>query len=711
MVTCSFGINAATTRCFNWFSMSKNNEYVWIRKKGDIIWNRFESYKSTDGTDEKNADGETLADELTTMHRKEFNKNIINSVYARIDNVFPGDETYLYRAHKCIVYIQPEMTSGNPVVYEYCVGKSDEQGLPVNVGPFDIQTFTIYPLDWKPRVYQTTDQQGFGWMEYQEWAAAAEELNQRIAKECTPETKEFPVFINTGDMTQNGTRVNEWMDYYNAGKCLFTHLEQMNVVGNNDLCNAYSEKVLGNGDDEGKSSPYYFHVFYCYEIPNVYYYKERTIETDQNNTAITEVDLSGWINPVIYNQVYVPSMYYFYFGSYGYLMVNSELTTTTCNAYFKQDLVNTYYYNLYTGFQNNSSNKLSSLVPGYLGDTLSNWIDVLKNNNNNGERTIIVACHEMPFTVTTKANLTSDPDIMKKDRSISGSNLVGSHLNVLGSTTELINKDCTYWFSNLLQNKGIKLCIGGHKHTYAVTYPIEDLTTTESTINGYHFSKKAKIKRRRPISFDSIDGNLWTYEMDSDGTVIEGNEVTNGVVYFMCQATGYKQKSNKELPDRGQAYSMIVPETSGWNNKGDSATADVSQTYPMYTVYSYENNKIIANLYRVINIKKESIDLSTHKSAVVEFSETEYSTNKMYSEHLVIRKSNPIIVDGEERDYGYFDNYWAIPNDCLSVSPGINGNTVIDKQRCYQVSPNSTNFMTIDGEKEMVSYNTVEILL
>jgi hypothetical protein len=50
------------------------------------------------------------------------------------------------------------MSTGNPVVYEYCVGASDTQGLPVNVGPFDIQTFTIYPLDWKPRVYQTTDQ-------------------------------------------------------------------------------------------------------------------------------------------------------------------------------------------------------------------------------------------------------------------------------------------------------------------------------------------------------------------------------------------------------------------------------------------------------------------------------------------------------------------------------------------------------------------------
>jgi len=38
-------------------------------------------------------------------------------------------------------------------------------------------------------------------MEYQEWAAAAEELNGRILRECTATTKEFPVLLNTGDMT------------------------------------------------------------------------------------------------------------------------------------------------------------------------------------------------------------------------------------------------------------------------------------------------------------------------------------------------------------------------------------------------------------------------------------------------------------------------------------------------------------------------------
>nr|DAE35258.1 MAG TPA: hypothetical protein [Caudoviricetes sp.] len=31
--------------------------------------------------------------------------------------------------------------------------------------------------------------------------------------------------MNTGDMTQNGTRINEWFDYYNAGHVLFNKFE------------------------------------------------------------------------------------------------------------------------------------------------------------------------------------------------------------------------------------------------------------------------------------------------------------------------------------------------------------------------------------------------------------------------------------------------------------------------------------------------------
>lgn len=684
MVTCSFGIDAATTRCFNWFSMSKRNEYVWIRKKGDIYWNRFESYKSTDGTNSP------VTDSSTAMHRKEFAKHIVQKVYARMDNIFPGDDTYEYRAHKCIVYIQQAMNTGDPVIYEYCVGASDEQGLPVNVEPFDIQTFTIYPLDWKPRVYQTTDQQGFGWMEYQEWAAAAEELNQRILKECTVTTKQFPVLLNTGDMTQNGTRVNEWMDYYNAGKCLFNHLEQMNVVGNNDLCNAYSEKVLGNGDDNGKSSPYYFHVFYCYEIPN-------EIKNPEEHNL--------WSNPVIYNDIYVPSMYYFYFGQYGYLMVNSELTTVTCNKYFKQDV--TYddeFFNLYTGCSSKATNQLTEIVSDFLGNILSSWLDTLITNSGNDTSKIIVACHEMPFTVTTQANLLSGA--ANKDRSVSGSSLVGSHLNLLAPGFGSDN-DYTYWFSTMLQLKGIKLCIGGHKHTYAITYPVADLLNgklSTKTVDGYHFSKKAMILGVRPEGLTTIADNMWQY-VNAFPSQSSENYVGSGVVYFMCQATGYKQKSNKELPHRFQGYSKIVPETQ-WTNDAEG-TPDVSQTYPMYAVYEYDtvNHQIKANLYRVINIKKESIvqeGAQANKAKVTEFSETAFSEKTMYSEHLVIGEGDNFSTDRA------YNNYWVVPSEFQSVCTGIENGTITDKQRCTYVS--GTTYNIFGGTtKQMVSTNTIII--
>mgnify|MGYP003421453922 FL=1 len=47
MVSCSFGVNLHTTRCFNWISVGNYNEYIWLRKKGNSDWVRFESYKDT----------------------------------------------------------------------------------------------------------------------------------------------------------------------------------------------------------------------------------------------------------------------------------------------------------------------------------------------------------------------------------------------------------------------------------------------------------------------------------------------------------------------------------------------------------------------------------------------------------------------------------------------------------------------------------------
>jgi hypothetical protein len=59
---------------------------------------------------------------------------------------------------------------------------------------------------------------------------------------------------------------------------------------------------------------------------------------------------------------------------------------------------------------------------------------------------------------------------------------------------------------------------------------------------------------------------------------LDANNNKQGVVYFMCQATGYKLTSNKELPSQYQEFSQLIPETSLENK------AHNSQRYPMFSI-------------------------------------------------------------------------------------------------------------------------------
>ena len=225
----------------------------------------------------------------------------------------------------------------------------------------------------------------------------------------------------------------------------------MNVVGNNDLCGTDPE-VLGTGDDSGKSNGFYFHVFYCYEV-------------DKNNL------------PIITNTratKYIPSLYYFdaegtsSSNSYRFIMVNSEITTENCNSWYQQlngdetDNV----INVYTGWP------ISLSQDKQYDDSFTSIYTMLYKMMKNYTGNIIVACHEMPFTVITNANLKMTT--AGNDRSLNKSstgNLVGSHLNRISNKDSYSN----YWFSRLLEHFDVKLCIGGHKHTYACTNPLREL--------------------------------------------------------------------------------------------------------------------------------------------------------------------------------------------------------------------------------------------
>lgn len=556
MVTCSFGINIATTRCFNWVSLNEAAEFVFI--KTTTGWERFESY---------GGNNHDISEEFT---KKSISTDAEKIIYNRMTGVFPGTTTH-YVGHKCIL---THATVTTPTTYTYIVGRAGQDGNPDMDYCSDEYTFTLYPTSYTPRIYQITDQQGFHWIEYQVWNAAAIALNDRIVKDCAS-SNIIPILVNTGDMTQNGTRINEWLDYYNAGLPLFKHLEQMNVVGNNDLGNA-DESILGTGDDSGKINPYYFHLFYCYEQPDC--------------------------DKFIFNNIYIPSTYYFGTDTYKFLMVNSEVTYTACKTMYTLDTLT----NVYTGFTMANSTSDNAFVQNYnsnitpIYNTLYNWL------NTNKSATWIAACHEMPFTVVTHSNLnTSTKD---KSRSIDASkgSLVGSHLN------QLYQYDLKglNWFSRLLEYFGIKLCIGGHKHTYVCTFPLrenftfdgkssktsqytmpatletDNVTWEDSNNSGYNSTKI-------PASF--VSSNTTVEVKDNIiSPLVSSNNSLNHVTYLMSQATGYKVKSNKELPSASQVFAKVVAGTS-------SSAAQMSQLYPMYVIVEFEDG-IKAKLIRLGNI-------------------------------------------------------------------------------------------------------------
>ena len=644
MLSVSFGIDIYKTRCFNWVSAGLFDEYIWIREKGTDTWYRYESYKSS----------QSYNDNATNnIVRKTYSNDINNIIYARITNTLPASNI-VYTSHKLILNIG----DGNPsskTTYEYVAGRADKNGNFDTEHCSDIQEFTLYPKSYKMRIYQHTDQQAFMWVEYQAWTGAANKMLEVIEYDCAHENI-IPVLINTGDMTQNGTRINEWIDYYNAGKCLFTKYEQLAVVGNNDLCDT-NVTILGTGDDSGKSNGYYFHIAYCFEI-------------DED------------IVPIV-NGKYVPSTYYVCGKDYAIVCIDSEVTMINCSDWF-----NIKYHNLpvniYTGYTIPSADETPEYAVGSgegqlnftpIYDQLYAIFNKLINTKHFTPANVICACHEMPFTVVTNANLKYDVDTMKADRSLNGSSLVGSHMNRIN------NKDAKglYWFSRLIEYYGIKLMIGGHKHTYACTLPLrenyeydydastqkylkdsvadgpmtmqptlendninwkrsclvkkgnnitlQEVNTTKlpiyvtdedksAIVSGdstfypvYYVKSSNSITSTEPDSSESSDSSYTQIDYDDESYYDEhGNykHANKGIIYFMLQATGFKLKSNKELPSNSQLFNYIIPKTKHKDDGTDGP--DGNQQYPMFAKIDLTDRYIV--LCRVAHILNDSYAIS-----------------------------------------------------------------------------------------------------
>lgn len=500
MVTVTFGLNAHATRCFNWISTGYYDEYLWYRVSGSTEWTQVESFKSETG---------------------------VRKYYNRV-RVVATDGTP-YTAHKLII------TGLSPNVYEYKCGRS---GYESEVMKFKVVAESNDDFSF----VQTTDQQGFNWSEYQVWKKAADFIKDN----------ENPTFVlNTGDMTQNGNRINEWLDYYNAGKRLFdgsdtisgdtfAGVEQMNIIGNNDL-SPVNHELIGDGSDLSKTNSINFLFFYTYEI-------------DETNPPVMVIGS---------NEYYIPSLYSFDYNNCHFMLVNSEISLNT-QQYLYENM------SVYAFMKNWCEADLSK--------TTKKWK--------------IAAVHEMPFTIITDALITS----YLNDNTIERG---GSRINTVVS-----NINDKYWFSRMLEKHNVRLCIGGHKHTYSCSYPIRENVVTGATNTTFYSMKPIIQVLESTYNYTDISGNT-PYKTIFDNKVSTGLcelELVTGItapMYVMCQATSYKQTSNKELPAENIPWiENYFPASMATG----TPVASAGQKYPFYIKWTIKDNQITGDVYKINNI-------------------------------------------------------------------------------------------------------------
>ena len=463
IVTCTFGHNAHTTRCFNWVSVGYYDEYLWLSEDG-ITWeesNKFQSFKAGDGR--------------AAVNNRE------NAIYNRIRSITTDGTPFT--THK-IIRDFTEPISGVTKKWYYKVGRDNAWT--------DVRSFTLRNrTDVITNGYnflQVTDQQGFNHEEYEAWRLSAEFINADKVNNT------YDFCLNTGDATQSGNRINEWLDYFKAGESIFKDTEQVYTIGNNDLC-PLDVYTLGVGDDLSKMNPINVEFFFTFEHP--------------------------YSIPRASSGKYVPCVYSFVYGNTYFLSMNSEITEDS-----KVDIFGDIEgENVYTELETWCLSDLAS----HAADLSIKWK--------------VAYAHESPFTIITQASIdtylvSGAGGYTKKLPYERG----GSRLNTIGS----------YWFSKFLQNNDFKLCLCGHKHTYSNSRymreneeieNIEYAVTMEPIIYDADYIPATETEPAvYPAWYSSIpDKEKLLIRLTNDNT-------QNYVKYVMCQATGYKLSSNKELP-------------------------------------------------------------------------------------------------------------------------------------------------------------------
>lgn len=517
------------SRCFNWVSVGYYDEYLWYRAyRSDgsyTSWTKVESFKNETG---------------------------VRKYYNRIRAITTDGTPFT--THKVILtYLgaqQDTHTGDKNVYYEYYVGRDDTYKS--DVRRFIVMSETL--ANDNLNFVQTSDQQGFNWDEYNVWRISADQIREDFNRYEDSDVSTCYFMINTGDMTQNGNRINEWLDYEAGRKSLYD-IAEMVTVGNNDLtpANVY---VLGDGGDNSKINATNIRFFYCYEM-------------DEENPPVFNVEGK---------EIFVESLYSFDVGERHFLCVNSEISSNT-----ERDV-----YGLTTS--------------GVMYDLIREWCE-RDDAKATKAKAKIAYCHEMPFTIITQNLINSFYWNGQEDTSVERS---GSRLNF--NTT----KANAYWFSKFLQTHSYRLCIGGHKHTYSCSYPLLENENSsmkpiiqvtadvlQSDFGSTELYTEIAEGALQGQSFPKSWENNANYDMLKHLCTFQLVEEITAPIYLMCQATGYKHTSNKELPSPNIPWLRYFFPASITINSRDDVTAKVNagQRYPFYIKYFLNKGEVSDLVY------------------------------------------------------------------------------------------------------------------
>lgn len=666
VITNTYGIQATdngqgASRGFCWVSVGYYDEYIYIRKQGEAEWKAFES----------------LSESNIVKIQSEYEKSGVPSDihYAPVTYLLPQHYTRMrwetsygqsVTTHKIVLH---GLTAGK---YEY---KIVRKGDSTYAADMDVRKFTVYS-DSEAEDFtfvQTTDQQGATWEEYEVWNLSARVMKREIDDPNGTIPNDYRFVINTGDICYNGSRSNEWIDYFRGYEPLCDR-EEMLTIGNNDLIPA-SIRDLGNGGESPwKINPYIHDYFY-------------TVEMDPKNPPIF-TDLSDDGTEMVTFKI--PSLYSFNFGKYHFVSVLSEMRTisnkitigddgSSTGKKLKESTVNAIFgikdelRKNADGSENRGASKIYDIEEEWMIKDMMVWkgIDIPENFNRDAMRhhegivgkceKCIVFTHEMPFNIISDSsykNYESNADAPRE------------------TAKAYLNRYHNFEYQRLWKLWGIMLVMGGHKHTCALTKPVYDAPLTYNPITkkiadrgpeGYAlydddilndiikttdaagketwdqsgmFSNKASFQPFTQIYYDEFE-NFWeanaykqlcnevynnsskdiTFEYANDTaegaaqkqvTLKHGEWITDGVnakprcrieivdnvtspSYIMCQATGFKNKSNSDLASKD-----IIP----WERfyvKGDNI---MEQCYPFYTVYNVKTNSQTDRPEYTINMYK-----------------------------------------------------------------------------------------------------------